>query len=69
MVDIMKSLNTTGTIMKYPETLEFVPDHLDHYKLFPNAIRLRKCAIEHFIGAFLYLMLFLINIKLKKYVT
>ena len=31
MVDIMKSLNTnTGTIMKYPEMLEFVPDHLDH---------------------------------------
>ena len=37
--------------------------------LFLNAIRLKKCVIEKFIDAFLYLILFLVNIKLMKYVT
>ena len=41
---------------------------LMHQNMFPNAIRLKKYVIEKFIDAFLYLILFLINIKPKKYV-
>ena len=36
--------------------------------MFLNAIRLKKYVMEKFIDAFLYLILFLINIKPKKYV-
>ena len=41
---------------------------LMHQNMFPNAIRLKKYVMEKFIDAFLYLILFLINIKPKKYV-
>ena len=38
-------------------------------KLFLNAVRLKKCVIEQIIDTFLYSILLLIDIKLKKYVT
>ena len=41
---------------------------LMHQNMFPNAIRLKKYVMEKFIDAFLYLILFLINKKPKKYV-
>ena len=41
----------------YPSTINF----------FPDAIRLKKCVIEQLMNAFLYLILFLIDIKFKKY--
>ena len=67
----------------YPHALEFVPEcyntqkmcdkavdiHHNKYNMFLNAIRLKKCVIKRLIDVFLYLMLFLINIKLKKLVT
>ena len=43
----------------YPSTIEFVP----------NCYKTKEQFIEQFIAAFLHLILFLINTKLKKYVT
>ena len=40
MVDIIKSLNiNVGTVMKNPEMLKFVPDHLKTKKLCKHAVK------------------------------
>ena len=72
-------------IKNYPHALEFVPKcyktqkinicdkAVDTYpstiKFVPECYKTQKCVAEQFIVAFLYLGLFLINVKLKKYVT
>ena len=39
MVDIMKSLNISiGTVMKNPEMLKFVPDHLKTKRMCKHAV-------------------------------
>ena len=70
-------------VEKYPHAIEFVPEcykiqkmcnkAVDTYpskiKFVPEYYETQKSVIEQFIDAFLYLILFLINIKLKKYIT
>ena len=69
-------------VNNYPHALEFVPEcykihkmcdkavdtHPPTKNIFLNAIRFKKYVTEQFIYVFLYLNLFLINMKLKKYV-
>ena len=70
------------SIGNYPHALEFVPEcyktqkmcdkavdtHPSIRNLFLNAIRLKRFVIKQSVDVFLYLILFLINRKLKKYV-
>ena len=70
-------------VANYPHVLQYVPKYyktqkcviklliliLPQENLFLNPTKLKKCFIEQFIDAFLYLILFLKNIKPKKYVT
>ena len=38
-MDIYKSLNSIGTVMKNPEMLKFVPDHLKTKKMNKYAVK------------------------------
>ena len=69
-------LENGGTLKSVPECkknqqlrVKLLTITLMHKNLFLNAIRLERCVIKQFIRCFLYLILFLINVKLKIYKT
>ena len=59
IMDIYKSLNISiGTVMKNPEMLKFIPDHLKTKKMCKDSVK-----IENY---FMYQDVLLINIRLNK---
>ena len=61
IMDIYKSLNISiGTVMKNPEMLKFIPDHLKTKKMCKDAVK-----IENYL---MYQDVLLINIRLNKFV-
>ena len=47
-MDIYKSLNISiGTVMEYPEMLQFVPDHLKSKKTCKHAVKKLRCLLRY----------------------
>ena len=70
---ILENGETSKSVLGCYKNQEMCNKGVDNYphalNLFLNVIRLKKCLIKKLIDIFLYLILFLINIKLKNYMT
>ena len=61
VMDVYKSVNISiGAVMKNPETLKFIPDHLETKNMWRHAVKKLSYLLSH---VFLYFIVFLINIK------